>query len=944
MEKSTFFSIFPLSLLPFFQRVALKSMYLKIKDIVLSALSLAFVWGCTNSESPVPDEVVYDPPSAVVPDSLEGMMQVKAVGTTVTLGTDKNVRSIDRPAMQVNFDYDFSMGRHEVTCGEFNALMKSSIGLALDCENDDLPATDITFYDAVLFANERSKAEHYDTAYTYVGATFDSHKHCTNMEGFALRTEADAYRLPTEAEWVLVANSVWNVKNAWTAENSEYTLHEVCGKAEEGEFCDMVGNAMEWVNDWLGEYSSKNFKNFVGASDGGALGQRIVKGGSYRNEAASIALYTRGDVYAVSSSTRADYVGFRLAFGTIPDPTWLGHDGSGSESRVVALANSSTIRTLTGTYRSKLVFRNDITGKLSYIDYSSGELSVVELSGTNGAYHPDISPDGKFVAYCTGVEGISGKSSVYVRALRANADSIPVKLDVESAVIPRWRVLANGDTAIVYVSDAGNNKESSDFLAMSTWQVVFKDGEFGNPEKLFDGAYHGGISADGTLSVTGSKSLRARIADASTARDTVWYGGEQACNASLSKDSSKRTLFLDFGGENGQKFVGKKYNTHERLLIADSAGNLVQSVAAPAGYTFDHSEWVGSSFSDIAVVTLADMNGAHGKIAVVSLKDSSVVEIAEGEELWHPALWAMSGISSSEDAFLDPDSAGVYLTPGLSVWFQVLRPKMELFWNHFDELEYFLVGSSRVEDGLIPDSIKAGYSLNMGHPFNSMDMSFYLAENYAINHAANLKAVVFSLDFDLWYDFGDVVQAIVEGAPGYLYDAHHDFWKSGVPDAFVERVNESYPSTESYMSLYTASRGYNSCPYISWGDPLVELDSNWMDLYPYPQSWQINRMRRFLENMESRGIYVVAVIFPQNPRYRETGSWGRYGPRRSEIPAILDSLNALLAEFGNFRLMNENKMGDHDYPDSMAMNTDHLAFPGAVQITRRLDSLLKTLK
>ena len=42
--------------------------------------------------------------------------------------------------------------------------------------------------------------------------------------------------------------------------------------------------------------------------------------------------------------------------------------------------------------------------------------------------------------------------------------------------------------------------------------------------------------------------------------------------------------------------------------------------------------------------------------------------------------------------------------------------------------------------------------------------------------------------------------------------------------------------------------------------------------------------------------------------------------------------------------MNENKMGDHDYPDSMAMNTDHLAFPGAVQITRRLDSLLKTLK
>ena len=62
------------------------------------------------------------------------------------------------------------------------------------------------------------------------------------------------------------------------------------------------------------------------------------------------------------------------------------------------------------------------------------------------------------------------------------------------------------------------------------------------------------------------------------------------------------------------------------------------------------------------------------------------------------------------------------------------------------------------------------------------------------------------------------------------------------------------------------------------------------------------------------------------------------------MPAILDSLNALEAEFDNFRLMNENKMGEHDYPDSFAFNTDHLAFPGAVQITRRLDALLKTLK
>ena len=123
----------------------------------------------------------------------------------------------------------------------------------------------------------------------------------------------------------------------------------------------------------------------------------------------------------------------------------------------------------------------------------------------------------------------------------------------------------------------------------------------------------------------------------------------------------------------------------------------------------------------------------------------------------------------------------------------------------------------------------------------------------------------------------------------------------------------------------------------------MERDSNWTDKMPDAVTWQIDRLHRFLEKTESRGIYVVGIVFPQNPLYRETGSWGRYGPRRSEIPVILDSLYELEKEFGHFQLMNENKMGNHDYVDFMALNTDHLSHEGAVQITRRLDSLLKTL-
>lgn len=927
---------------------AVRALY-ALLGVFLCCMLCGVLGACSNSESlyssdPDDSRSVVE----IVTDSLEGLLRVKATGKATVLGSDESSRAMDRPTFIAEFTYDFSMGRHEVSCSEFNALMEHSTGLSLDCADKDLPATDITFYDAALFANERSKAEDFDTAYTYVGALFDANHHCINLEGFALRTEADAYRLPTEAEWVLAARQKWDVAKGWTAENSDYKLHAVCGKAGKGEFCDMAGNAMEWVNDWLGVYSSRRFWNLVGAPDGGSLGQRVVKGGSYRNEASSIALFTRGDVYAVTSSTRADYVGFRLAFGAIPNPSWLSGDGNAQESRVIPLANSSTVRAKTGTYRTKLVFRNDVSGSLSYINYSSGELSVVGLPDSRDAYHPDISPDGKYVAYCTGLEGVSGKSSVFVRPLSADPEVSSVRLDVKSAAIPRWRVLESGDTAIVYVTDAGNNKDESTFRATSTWQVVFKAGKFGSPEKLFDGAYHGGVSEDGTLAVTGARLLRARVADSgstvfSSAKDSVWYGGEQACNVSLAKDSSKRSLFLDFGGKTGREFVGEDYGTHERLLVIDSTGNLVQSVAAPAGYSFDHSEWARGG-DNLAVATLTNAGGAHSKIVLLNLADSSIVELVEGDELWHPALWAMQGVPAAEDALLDLDSAGVYLVPGLDALHQSMRVKMELFWNNHEKIEYILVGSSRVEDGLIPDSIKAGYSLNMGHPWNSMDASFYIAENYAMNHAKNLKAVVFSLDFDLWQNYDNVTRMLIDGVPGYVYDEHHDFWKSGLPDAFVDRVNECLPASEAYRDAYVDSRGFNSKPASSWSDPFVETDSTWTTTNSWLVGWQMKRLRDFLQKAEERGIYVVGVVFPQNPRYRETGSWGRYGPRRSEMPALLDSMRVLQEEYANFVLMNENKMGKHDYADSMAQNTDHLAFPGALQLTRRLDSLLETLK
>ena len=42
--------------------------------------------------------------------------------------------------------------------------------------------------------------------------------------------------------------------------------------------------------------------------------------------------------------------------------------------------------------------------------------------------------------------------------------------------------------------------------------------------------------------------------------------------------------------------------------------------------------------------------------------------------------------------------------------------------------------------------------------------------------------------------------------------------------------------------------------------------------------------------------------------------------------------------------MDENKMGNHDFVGEVSNDKDHLAYPGAVKMTAKVDSVLKTLK
>ena len=950
---------------------------------------LIVIIACSNSESYSSDS--EDPSEVLVIDFIEdtiakdsvqainGMAFVK--GGTVTIGTnDKSFKTNERPAMKVLLDYDFYMGVHEVTCGDYSKVAKETkLKTFNNCSNDSLPITDITYYDVVLFANAKSKLEGYDTAYTYRKAVFDGEGHCTHLEGYAFHADAKAFRLPTEAEWVYAATRAWDTGKSWYNVNSGYELHPACSKdTNAAGFCDMAGNALEWVNDWMGMFRDTTITNYVGAPDGGNMGERIVKGGCYTSSETELNPYSRGDVYTVTSSTRAEYVGFRLAFGSIPNALWMGDDGTSQTSIITPLAGIETVKGITGSYNTKLAFRNDVSGNIAIIDYLNGESSVKEITKGIDAYHPEISPDGKWIAYCTGFEGVSGKSTVYVQSLEENSLT-PIKLDAEKASIPRWRILKTGDTTIVFVTDAGNNKEEASFRSASTWQVSFTGGKFGVPQKLFDGAYHGGISDDNTLAVTGASLLRARVDE----RDTIWYNGEQACNVSLAMDQSKRTAFLDFGGQTGKAFVGSNYTTHQRILIADSTGKLIQSIGAPSRYTFDHTEWTTDNTKTNIVATLTNINGAHTKIVLVNPIDSSITELAEGEELWHPNLWVkkkkinqISSSSSSEilvssssddvisnssetpsssgeetglssettgpqEFELDLDSAGIYYnTSGAIGQAMHWRSTMEIFWQYKDVADVIILGSSRTDQGINPLLIDPPfYATNLATSASTIGSDYALLTNYILPHMKKLKIIITAIDIDRWYDVNaQIFDSAYKSYPGYVYDINHNYWKDAYPEGLAEAT---YDSPGGWLAR-RPTRGFGILEGRGWSSPSVNKPI-WNDQDFQNYNTNFNTLVNIIKMCKEANIVLIGVITPQNPRYKETEFFGKYGVSRNDAPARIQEIADLQDTYPNFILMDENKMGDHDYTDDMAYDRDHLAEKGAEQLTSRINALIQTL-
>jgi formylglycine-generating enzyme required for sulfatase activity len=227
---------------------------------------------------------------------------------------------------------DFSMGKFEVTQEQWEVVFgPGNKPSAFQSDNTPgevwykRPVESISWYNALVFCNRLSIAEHRIPVYTIRNSTnpdeWGSVPMGRNADWDKVKADwtANGYRLPTEMEWVWAAmgadsqdkNAVnlhginkyfagYNGQNgsdlrayAWFESNSTGVTHEVGKKLpNELDLYDMSGNVKEFCWDWYGDLPSGNHRDYRGPDKTQSL--RLIHGGSYESFVGYIAFTERG--------------------------------------------------------------------------------------------------------------------------------------------------------------------------------------------------------------------------------------------------------------------------------------------------------------------------------------------------------------------------------------------------------------------------------------------------------------------------------------------------------------------------------------------------------------------------------------------------------------------------------------------------------------------------
>jgi len=233
-----------------------------------------------------------------------GMVRIK--GGTFLMGSKEH----EKPVHAVRIS-GFYMDSTDVTQGEFSALMGFNPS---HYSGDSMrPVEMVTWFDAALYCNARSRADGFDSVYSYASRKIDDHKSCSDLGGVEVAFKKHGYRLPTEAEWEYACRAgsatdyYWGGSfplrtaddtaamdaNAWWHHNAGNATHPVAGrKPNAWGLYDMSGNVWQWCNDRYDTTTLGSQSDPTGPSTGA---YRVLRGGSW---------YSADHIYILCSAYR----------------------------------------------------------------------------------------------------------------------------------------------------------------------------------------------------------------------------------------------------------------------------------------------------------------------------------------------------------------------------------------------------------------------------------------------------------------------------------------------------------------------------------------------------------------------------------------------------------------------------------------------------------------
>lgn len=250
-------------------------------------------------------------------DKFTGIEFIRVPGGCFIMGdTYGDGQGDEKPLHEVCVD-SFWMGKFEVTNSQYRRFKnshKSGSYEGNDLNGDRQPVTNVTWYDAVNYANWLSE-----------------------MTG-------KKFRLPTEAEWEYAARGNTSGRNYWGDNPYESCKHangaDKSAKSQWGEWSttecndgykasapvglfypnnfglhDIMGNAWEWTNDWYdSEYYSESPKHNPQGPPTGRL--KIPRGGGWMNASECVRVADRN---GFSPDFSILFLGFRLVSSDLSD-------------------------------------------------------------------------------------------------------------------------------------------------------------------------------------------------------------------------------------------------------------------------------------------------------------------------------------------------------------------------------------------------------------------------------------------------------------------------------------------------------------------------------------------------------------------------------------------------------------------------------------------------